>query len=195
MKNAYSNNSILIYVNITYKFQYGFRENCSTELAVSQVCNDIIENLENKSITCLVFLDLAKAFDTVNHQILLKKLSKYGIRVEPLKLFKSYLLNRKQCTVVNNVKSEWHTVKCRVSQGSTLGPLLFLMYINDLHQATKLNVKLFADDTVLSLSNKSPNSLQFDINSELLKVENWMRINKLTINYKKTNYMIPTKKI
>ena len=186
--------SYLCKYNLLYKFQYGFRENYSTEFAVSQVCNDIIENLKNKSITCSVFLDLAKAFDTVNHQILLKKLSKYGIRGKPLKLFKSYLLNRKQSTVVNNVKSEWCTVKCGVPQGSTLGPLLFLIYINDLHQATKLNVKLFADDAVLSLSNKIPNSLQFDINLELLKVENWMRINKLTINYKKTNYMILTKK-
>ena len=69
-----------------------------------------------------------------------------------------------------------------------------VIYINDLHQATKLNVKIFADDAVLSLFNKSPNSLQFDNNLELLKVENWMRINKLTINYKKTNYMILTKK-
>ena len=187
--------SYLCKYNLLYKLQYGFRENYSTELAVSQVCNDIIEKLENKSITCSVFLDLARAFDTVNYQILLQKLSKYGIHGEPLKLFKSYHLNRKQCTVVNNVKSEWHIVKCRVPQGSTLGSLLFLIYINDLHQATKLNVKLFADDAVLSLSNKSSKSLEFDINSELVKVENWMRINKLTINYKKTNYMILTKKI
>ena len=174
-------------------FQYGFEENYSTEFALSQVYNDIIENLENKSITCSVFCDLAKAFDTVNHQILLKKFSKYGIRNEPLKLFKRYLLNKKQCTVVNNIKSEWCAVKCGVPQGSTLGPL-FLTYINDLHQATKLNIKLFADDAVISLSNKNTNCLQFNISSELLKVENWMRINKLTVNHKKTNYIILTRK-
>ena len=100
--------SYLCKYNLLHKFQYGFRENYLTELAVSQVCNDIKENLENKSIICSVFLDLAKAFNTVNHQILLNKLFKYGIRGEYLKLFKSYLLysTEKQYTVVNYIKSE-----------------------------------------------------------------------------------------
>ena len=84
-------------------------------------------------------------------------------------------------------------MKCGVPQGSTLGLILFFLYINDLHQATKFNVKLFADDAVLSVLNKSLNCLQYDINSELLKVENWMQLYKLTINYKKTNCMMLTK--
>ena len=89
---------------------------------MSQLCDSIIENLEKKSTTCAIFLDLAKVFDTVNHQILLSKLYAYGIRGIPFKLMQSYLSNRKQCTVINKVKSSSHGV----TQGSTLGPLLFL---------------------------------------------------------------------
>ena len=93
--------------NVFYKSQFGFRENYSTELAVSQLCNEIIENLENNDITCSIFLDLARAFDTVDHKILLNKLYKYGIRGEPHKLFASYLKNRQQCTIINKIKSGW----------------------------------------------------------------------------------------
>ena len=96
--------------DILYKHQHGFRENHSTELAVSQMCDSIIENLENKNTTCAIFLDLAKAFDTVNHQILLSKLYAYGIHGIPFKLMQSYLSNRKQCTVINKVKSSSHGV-------------------------------------------------------------------------------------
>ena len=87
-----------------YKSQIGFKENYSTELAVTQVCNKIIENLENNDITCSIFLDLAKAFDTVDHKILLDKLHKYGIRGEPYKLFANYLKNRQQCIIINKVR-------------------------------------------------------------------------------------------
>ena len=91
--------------NILYKYQFGFRENYSTELAVSQICDDIINSLEHRSITCSIFLDLAKTFHTVNHSILLSKLNKCGIRGPSLELLQSYLTNRKQCTIINNVKS------------------------------------------------------------------------------------------
>ena len=114
--------------DILYKYQHGFGENHSTELAVSQMCDSIIKNLENKSTTCAIFLDLAKAFHTVNHQILLSKLYAYGIRGIPFELMQSYLSNRKQCTVINKVKSS----SLGVPQGSTLGPLLFLIYIHNL---------------------------------------------------------------
>ena len=177
-----------------YKSRFGFRENYSTELAAAQVCNEIIENLEYNDIPCYIFLDLAKAFDTVDHKILLDKLHKYGIRDEPYKLLTSYLKNRQQCTIINKIKSEQCENNYGVPQGSTLGPHLFLIYINDLPNASNLKVTLFADDAILICMDKNPNILQHKTNAELKKIEDWVKTNKLTINYKKTNYMIITKR-
>ena len=110
-----------------YKSQFNFRENYSTEFPVEQVCNEIIENLENNDITCSIFLDVAKAFDIVDHKILLDKLHKYGIRCELHKLLASYLKNRQQCTIINKIKSDQCKNNYEILQGSTLGPLLFLI--------------------------------------------------------------------
>ena len=106
----------------------------------------------------------------------------------------SYLTNRKQCTIVNKVKSNWCDSTYGVPQGSTLGPLLFLMYINNLPQVSDLKITLFADDAVLTYTDKNPVTLQNRINDELQKIKNWMQANKLTITYNKTNYRIITKK-
>ena len=102
----------------------------------------------------------------------------------------SYLSNRKQHTVINKVKSSTHGV----TQGSTLGPLLFLIYINDLPKVSNLNVRLFADDAILTSSDRSEKNLQHIMNDQRAKIYDWMKINQLTINYKKTNFMIVTKK-
>ena len=114
----------------------------------------------------------------------------YGIRGKPYNLLTSYLTNKKQCTIVNKVKLNWCDSTYGAPQGSTLGPLLFQMYINDLLQVLHLKITLFADDAVLTYTDGNPVTLQNKINDELQKIKNWMQANKLTINYNKTNYMI-----
>ena len=150
--------------NVLYHLQYGFREGSSTELAVTQLIDEITNTIERKSINCTVFLDLAKAFNTVNHKILLKKLECYGIRGNVLNLIRSYLSQRSQYTTANGSESETQTIDCGIPQGSTLGPLLFLIYVNDLPEVTKMKVRLFADDACLSLENKNPDILEDEVN-------------------------------
>jgi len=112
-------------------------------------------------ITCSLFIDLSKAFDTVNHNILIKKLHQnYGLNGTALQLFTSYSTNRKQCTVVNGEKSNCRNIACGIPQGSTLGPLLLIMYINDLPLYSKFKTILYADDTYLSLSHSSQSTLK-----------------------------------
>ena len=147
--------------------------------------------VDNNLYTCGVFLDFAKAFDTVNHQILLKKLEAYGIRGIPLKWFTSYLFNRQQYVSVNSVESSKQTMKCGIPQGSSLGPLLSLLYINDIINCSdQLNFRIFADDTNVFASSPSIRDLEKLMNEELAKIKEWCDLNKLSINIKKTNYMI-----
>ena len=172
--------------------QYGFRKNSSTAFAIYDLIENKLQNLDESLITCALFVDLSKAFDTVDHGILLKKLQHYGIRGVPLNLFKSYLSNRKQYTFVNGSKSTELLIDIGVPQGSVLGPLLFLLYINDLPNASLLLTRLFADDTCLLFSAKTIDELQIVINREMRKIENWMSGNKLSINYKKNKIYVIT---
>ena len=119
----------------------------------------------------MILLDLSKAFDTVNHKILLNKLEKYGIRGNFLTLIRSYLTNRKQTVHVNNTYSLQQTLTCGVPQGSILGPLLFSIYINDLPKSSKFETRLYTDDTALMLSEVKINELNENVNRELVKVE------------------------
>ena len=177
------------------KDQFGFRAKFSTEYAIVDIYDKLIRNLDEGLSSCTIFLDLAKAFDSVSHQILLRKLHCYGIRGKALKLFESYLSSRSQFVKLpNGCKSSLTLVEFGVPQGSILGPLLFLLFINDLPSATNLYIKLFADDTFLCAQNKNFSALQNEVNVELEKVFVWLASNKLTLNIKKSKYMIITNK-
>ena len=180
--------------NILSPHQFGFREKYSTELAVNDIHEKLLHNLDNGLNSCTIFLDLAKAFDSVSHSILLDKLKKYGVRGIALQLFQSYLTNRTQYVKVNGVKSSCQPILFGVPQGSILGPLLFLIFINDLPDATSLYVKLFADDTFLCAQNTNFTLLQSEVNTELNKVATWLLSNKLTLNISKSKFMIITRK-
>ena len=140
--------------NILYKHQYGFRKNHNTIHPVIHLLKDIANanDKASKNRTLAVFLDLSKAFDTISHNILLKKLEHYGVRGICNNWFSSYLSNQKQYTQVNEHRSSLKEITCGVPQGSILGPILFLIYINDISNSTELNLLSFADDTTIYCS-------------------------------------------
>ena len=179
--------------NVIYNKQFGFKENLSTDLAVIDTVNYITSCLDNKLTTCSVFLDLSKAFNTINHKIVLNKLQKYGIRGHPLKRLENYLNHRIQVTKLNSFISQPLEIGVGVPQGSCLGPLLFTIYINDIALNSNFNIRLFADDACLSLSHKDPVILEQNVNKELKHINYWLQANKLFLNYSKTNYLIFTK--
>ena len=183
--------------HILYKHQYGFRKKHSTIHPILHLLKYISENNDKptKDITLAVFIDLSKAFDTICHTTLLNKLNFYGIRGITNEWFKSYLTKRKQYTVINSSKSALEDITCGVPQGSILGPILFLLYINDINHCTSLNLLSYADDTTIYTSNSNADTLYAEVNKELIKLDDWFRANKLSLNVKKTNYSIfsPTK--
>ena len=170
--------------------QYGFRANHSTIHALLDVITSSYDNINDRKFTALVLLVLRKAFDTVNHNILLNKLEQYGIRGVALKFFSSFLSNRCQYVSLNNKQSTCKKITCGVPQGSVLGPLLFTLYINDINSSTSDCAKLFADDTCLILQDNTLNHLYNKVSSEILSVNKWMVANKLTLNLKKSNAII-----
>ena len=181
--------------NILYSLQFGFRKNYSTCNALVYLVDKIITNIENVYFVVGTFIDLSKAFDCVNHSILLDKLHKYGIRGPAHKWFVSYLKNRSQFVNFKDVTSDRLDIVCGVPQGSILGPLLFLIYVNDLMNVSdKVMSVMYADDTSLFLSGCNLNTVITDFNNELSKYMAWMKINKLLVNIGKTNYMIFKKK-
>ena len=158
--------------------------------------DEIYKALNNKPSgkTLTVFIDLKKAFDTVDHEILIQKLKNYGVRDSANLWFKNYHNDREQFVNINGINSERKKIVCGVPQGSVLGPLLFLLFINHLPNATNFLTLLFADDTTFQVSDSDPDKL-FDIaNSELEKAAVWFKANKLTLNVKKTKFMIFSEK-
>ena len=149
------------------KLQFGFCCGYSIKMAVTDLYNQLLKNRDDGYTSCCLFLDLSKPIDTVNHKLLLDKLYLNGIRGNIHSFLPSYLTNRQQFTVYNNIPSKGSTMVCGVPQGSTLGPLLFSLYINDLPLHTNFQVNMFPDDTVLILKNKNKAHLQQEVNQEL----------------------------
>ena len=174
--------------SLLYSSQYGFRQAHSTQHAILDMVETIQTNMDKKLFSCGVFIDLKKAFDTVNHTILLDKLNYYGFRGIVNQWFSSYLSNRTQSTEIGSHISSKLNINCGVPQGSVLGPLLFLLYINDIQYcSSKLQFFLFADDTNALYAHKDLKTLELTVNAELLNLYNWLTSNKLSLNNKKSN--------
>ena len=183
--------SFLIYHKIIYPLQIGFQENHSVDHTLISMTEVVRSTLDNKKYGCGIFIDLHKAFDTVNHNILLSKLECYGIRGNALRWFDSYLSDRTQYVSNNGTNSDCMNVTCGVPQGSVLGPLLFLIFINDLPNVSrKLKFYLFADDTNIYYDTETLDKLVKTVNIELKFVKRWLDANKLSLNIDKTNYVI-----
>ena len=159
-----------------------------------ELSDEILNSFEKNNFTVGVFIDLSKAFDTVNH-VLIKKLSYYGINTNNLAWFSSYLRNRQQYISADGVCTESQNITCGIPQGSILGPLLFLIYVNDLNKASKiLQPIMFADDTNLFYSHRNIKTLFYTVNKELEHINEWFKSNKLSLNVRKTNYIFFHKK-
>ena len=189
-------NRLIHYINenkLLYKYQFGFQTGKSTHMALIVLLDKISEALDWGECVIGVFLDFSKAFDTVDHSILLKKMHKYGIQGLALRWFEDYLYNRKQYVTYNSYKSNYELIKCGVPQGSILGPLLFLLYINYLSSVSEACFSiLFADDTNMFITGHNVNEMCNQLNAGLFRVQEWLHCNKLSLNVLKTHYMIFT---
>ena len=184
-----------------YENQYGFRASHSCEHAIGQVVNGIVKGMENKLNSACVLLDLSKAFDTIEHDIMLKKLEIYGIHGNALTWLKSYLTGRKlrvKCRTVSSTSiqtSREYNVEYGTPQGSCLGPLIFLIFVNDLHlHLQDSECVQFADDTTLIFRHKNIHYLSYCIECELVRLQDWFNANKLTLNVSKCSYLLFTSK-
>ena len=176
--------------NLLYKHQYGFQRNKNTEHNLLSATNFIYEAL-NKNEYCIgLFLDLKKAFDVCSHSILLTKLKYMGIKNVALNWFSSYLSDRSQYVDLNGSHSQHKFIRISVMQGSILGPILFLCYINDLYKASNLFTLMFADNTSAFKSGKDLKQLTIDFNKEINKMAVWFRANKMAVNVSKTNFIV-----
>ena len=169
-----------------YKHQDGFRKNKSTIKTIHKLANDIAMAKNRAEHTIAIFLDVSKAFDTINHDLLLDKMNKIGIRGGYLKWFRHYLESRKQVTVNNWMISDVCDVVSGVAQGSVCGPTMFLIFVNDLvNLCLNSSTLLFADDTVIYLHGKNTKELLTKVQENLNQIEKWCTFNKLSLNVKK----------
>ena len=185
--------------DLLFDGQYGFRDKHSTELAASELIDRLRNEIDNKKVPLSIFLDLSKAFDTLDHDILLSKLEYYGVKSTSLKWFASYLRGRSQYVDYDGLHSSVRSIKTGVPQGSILGPLLFIIYMNDINiSSQKLNFILYADDTTLTFplcsfthcDDFNTDSVSDAINQELTAISNWLSVNRLSLNASKTKFMV-----
>ena len=178
--------------------QHGFRKDHSTSSAIHTLVQDIYSSIDNRSTIMCVFIDYSKAFDTIDYEILCKKLEYYGMGDDIISWCRSYLSNRKQCVKNCEHISDEQDVTCGVPQGSVLGPLFFIIYVNDiisLFDHTGPKILLYADDTVLYYSHLNITFAQKQLNTGLKKIWDWCKLNRLTINSAKTKYICINEKI
>ena len=187
---SFFNNSFLF-----SKFQFGFLKRKSTSDALTELVESIYASLNERKYHISVLIDLTKAFDSVNHGILLSKMKMYGITGNSFNLFKSYLCDRKAFVKIGESCSSMKTGNIGVPQGSIIGPILFLIYINDLPNVSQLlQTVMFADDTTFSSSHHDHDTLIDRLNVELETISSWCASNRLTLNTKKTELLLFTKR-
>jgi Reverse transcriptase (RNA-dependent DNA polymerase) len=180
----------LKYNKILNENQFGFQEGFSTVHHLFKLTNHVTKELNKKNYTVGIFLDLKKAFDVVPHKILLKKLEKMGIGGVALRWFANYLKGRSQRVEIDGQLSDIEMLTISILQGSILGPILFLCFINDLPNCTDLLTLMFADDTAGLTSGPDLKVLIHKANSELHKIALWFKANKMAVNISKTKYII-----
>ena len=173
--------------------QFGFRARSCTADAVTEYVDNVCSALDRKEHFVTVFLDFSKAFDTVDHAILIRKLDMLGFRGPINEWFRSYLSERRQCVSVGGVTSEYKSINRGVPQGSILGPVLFILYINDMHKACNLKFVHYADDTTVFISGANLAQLSETLNEELKKIDFWLQANRLSLNVSKSRVMITSK--
>ena len=187
-------NHIVSFMNkndVLYDQQFGFRQKYSTQQAIIMLVDKITRCLDAGDIVISVFLDLKKAFDTVYHHILFKKIYAYGILGKVLKWFHSDLFNRSQYVIYDDMQSDTHHVKCGVPQGSIMGPLLFIIYMTDICNVSKfLYTILYSDDTCVLLNGKELNNLIQPMNTELDLLSSWLKSIKLSLDTHKTFFQL-----
>ena len=166
-----------------FEFQSGFRTNYSTETCISFLHDKILKGFDQGLLTGMIAIDLQKAFDTIDHSILLEKLDTLGFSTNAILWFKSYLTKRTFCVSLNDYTSSPAPITCGVPQGSILGPLLFLLYINDMPQAVKSHLLLYADDSCLLFQHKSIDIINQKLNEDFSSLCDWFIDNKLSIHF------------